>query len=187
MVFVVNYLYESFQLYKCRLCRVESAQCISTWKKTFLVVIEIYKLQNAVIIIVFFVVKYSEVWLDKCRLCAAKKKDNYRREEGKGHRCWLGDIIEYRTNHLAVKMIWWKVVGRTTTLGGWYFGLVWTCWSAIFSIHPLRQVANILFILFFKSSWCKIASAARKRNWFQFRSLSSSDDLLPFLLYLSFY
>ena len=107
--------------------------------------------------------KYSEVWLDKCRLCAAKKKDNYRREEGKGHRCWLGDIIEYRTNHLAEKMIWWKVVGRTTTLGGWYFGLVWTCWSAIFSIHPFRQVANILFILFFKSSWCKIASAAR--NW----------------------
>ena len=30
-------------------------------------------------------------------------------------------------------------------------------------MHPFRQVAVIIFILFFKSSWCKIASAAR--NW----------------------
>ena len=43
----------------------------------------------------------------------------------------------------------------------WWFGMVWTGRSSIFPKHPFRQVAVILFILFFKSSWWKIASAAR--------------------------
>ena len=43
------------------------------------------------------------------------------------------------------------------------------CWYGVnqmmihFSKHPFRQVAIILFILFFKPSWWNIASAAR--NW----------------------
>ena len=54
----------------------------------------------------------------------------------------MGDVLKCCTNHL----------GRTSILEGWWFGVVWTGWSSIF-----------LFILFFKSSLCKIASVAR--NW----------------------
>ena len=39
--------------------------------------------------------------------------------------------------------------------------MVWTGWSSIYPKHPFCQVAFILFILFFKSSWWKIASAAK--------------------------
>ena len=58
-------------------------------------------------------------------------------------------------------MIWTTVFERPSILVRWWFGMVWTRWSSIFPKHPFRQVAVILFILFFKSSWCKIASAAR--------------------------
>ena len=51
-----------------------------------------------------------------------------------------------------------KDYGRTYILVRWYAG-----WSSIFTKHPLQQVDVILFILFYKSSWCKIASAAK--NW----------------------
>ena len=34
-------------------------------------------------------------------------------------------------------------------------------WSSIFSKHSFRQVAVVLFILFFKTSWWKTASAVR--------------------------
>ena len=33
-------------------------------------------------------------------------------------------------------MIWIKVFGRTSLLVGWLFGIVWTRWSFIFSMHP---------------------------------------------------
>ena len=52
-----------------------------------------------------------------------------------------GDLLECCTNHLTARMFW----------------------SSIFSKHPFCQVAFVLFILLFKSSWWKIASAAR--NW----------------------
>ena len=43
-----------------------------------------------------------------------------------------------------------KILGRTSILVGWWFGMVWTRWSFIFSQHPFHQLAFILFILFFK-------------------------------------
>ena len=39
-----------------------------------------------------------------CTVYISQKKDKDRRE-GKGRRCWLGDVLECRTNHLAVMMI----------------------------------------------------------------------------------
>ena len=50
------------------------------------------------------------------------KKDKDRRE-GKGRRCWLGDVLECPTNQLPARMIWTKVFGRTSILVGWLFGI----------------------------------------------------------------
>ena len=47
-----------------------------------------------------------------------------------------------------------------------------------FSKHPFRQVAVILFILFYKSSWCKLAS---------FRPPKPQQRPMPSLLYSSFF
>ena len=47
-----------------------------------------------------------------------------------------------------------------------------------FSKHPFRQVAAILFILFYKSSWCKLAS---------FRPPKPQRRPMPSLLYSSFF
>ena len=44
------------------------------------------------------------------------------RREGKGRRCCLRDVLECRTNHLEARMIRRKVFGRTSILGGWWFG-----------------------------------------------------------------
>ena len=41
----------------------------------------------------------------------------------KGRRCYLGDIFGCRTHHLAIRMIWRKVFGRISFLGGWC--MVW--------------------------------------------------------------
>ena len=81
--------------------------------------------------------------------------------EGKGRRCWLGEVLESHTNHLEARMIWSKVFGGASILegSGWWFVVV----INHFSKHSFRQVANILLILVFKYSWYKIASAAR--NW----------------------
>ena len=79
-------------------------------------------------------------------------EEGSRQKEGKGRRCWLGDVLECRT----------KIV-RSILVGWWLFGMVWTGWSSIFAKHPFRQVAVIILILYFKSSWWKIARAAR--NW----------------------
>ena len=53
------------------------------------------------------------------------KKDKDRRE-GEGSCCCLGDVreLECRTNHLAAKMIRTIVLGRTSILAGWWFGIV---------------------------------------------------------------
>ena len=51
-----------------------------------------------------------------------QKKDKNRRE-GKGRsRCWLGDVLECRTKHLAAKMIRKKFLGEHPF---WQGGLVW--------------------------------------------------------------
>ena len=73
------------------------------------------------------------------------------------------------TNHLAARMIWRKVFGRTSILVWGWFGIVWTGWSSICWKHPFRQVVVILLILFFKLSLCKIATSIPSSN--------SSDDL----------
>ena len=75
-------------------------------------------------------------------------EEGSRQKEGKGRRCWLGDVLECRT----------KIV-RSILVGWWLFGMVWTGWSSLFAKHPFRQVAVIILILHFKSSWWKIASA----------------------------
>ena len=85
----------------------------------------------------------------------AQKKNKYRRDD-KGHRCWSGDVLKCSTNHLVAGMIWRKVCGRSSILGG---GMFWS-WC---EPHTFHQVSIILLILFFKSFWCKIANAAR--NW----------------------
>ena len=46
-------------------------------------------------------------------------------------------------------MIWRQIFGRTSILGGWLFGVVWTEWSLFFQS---TQVSVLQFILFFKSS-----------------------------------
>ena len=79
-----------------------------------------------------------------------KKKDTDRRES-KDRCCYLGDVLECRTNQLAARMFWTKVFVRTCILVGWWFGVVWTGWSSIFSKHPhSAKLPFFLFILFFK-------------------------------------
>ena len=41
-------------------------------------------------------------------------------------RSWLmvGHVLECRTSHLAARMIWRKVFGNASILGGWWFGVV---------------------------------------------------------------
>ena len=114
---------------------------------------------------------------------SAEKQDKDRRE-GKGHRCYLGDILECRTNHLAARMIWTKVFGRKSIWVGWWFGMVWTGWSSILSKHPFRQVVCILFILFIKI--ILVENREHGKELHQFRPPSSRDDLcLLFCLYPS--
>ena len=43
----------------------------------------------------------------------------------KGRLCCLG------TGHLAAWVIWRKLAGKTSILGGWWFRVVWTRWSSI--------------------------------------------------------
>ena len=76
--------------------------------------------------------------------------------EGKVLRyCLLGDGIECRTSHLAARMIWRKVFGKTTILGMWWFGVVWTSRSSFLSeasispsarspLHPFIKIILVL-------------------------------------------
>ena len=57
-------------------------------------------------------------------------------------------VLEYRTSHLAARMIWRTVFGKTSILGGWRFGFMWTRWLSIFLKNPFCQASIILFILF---------------------------------------
>ena len=98
-------------------------------------------------------------------------------------------ILICRTNHLAARMIWRKkVVGKTTILVGWLFGMVGTGWSSLFqSIHSAKyhSLAFILLILFYKiilveNIWCG-------REFNQFCRPNSSDDVcLLFCCYPSY-
>ena len=96
----------------------------------------------------------------------AYNKDKYRRE-GKGRHC---------CNHLAARIIWRKVFGRTFILGGWWFWCGVNRMIIHFSKDPFQKVplAVILVIFFFNSSWYKIASVVKQQQ----RPLAS-------LLYLS--
>ena len=49
---------------------------------------------------------------------------------------------------------------RTSIVGGWWFGVVWTGWSSVYLKRPFCQVSILLFIIFFKSSLRYMASAA---------------------------
>ena len=81
-------------------------------------------------------------------------------------------------------MIWTKVFGETSILVESWLGIVWTRWSSIFPKHSFSQVEIVPFILFFISSWWKIASAARKL----INSVSQTQRRpLPSLLSLSFF
>ena len=57
--------------------------------------------------------------------------------------------------------------------------LMWCEQMILFPMHPFRHVAVILFIFFFKLSWCKIAIAS-------IPSIKQQRRPLPSLLYLSF-
>ena len=52
---------------------------------------------------------------------ATIEEETYRRK-GKGRRCWLGDVLECGTSHLAARMIWTNVFGWTPILVGWWYG-----------------------------------------------------------------
>ena len=84
--------------------------------------------------------------------------------------------IECCTIDLAARIIWKNVFGRTSILGGLWFGVVWTGWSSIFSNLifsnlPLCQESVLQIILFFKSFWRYSASLN------QFHPPTTSDDL----------
>ena len=62
------------------------------------------------------------------------------RREGKCRHCWLGDVLESRTGHLAARIIWRKDFRRTSILGDWWFGVVWTDDHPFFwSIHSAKS------------------------------------------------
>ena len=50
-------------------------------------------------------------------------------------------------------MIWRKVLGRTSILGGRRFDVVWTDDHPFFLENPFRKVSVLLLITFFKSSY----------------------------------
>ena len=133
-----------------------------------------------------FCINPSSMWLSKARnltpcfvLHIEQESD---RREGKGRRCWLGGrILECRNSHLAARMIGINFFERISILGGRWFGV--NQMIIHFPKHPYRQVSVLLFILFFKSSWCFKASAAW--HWINSISRITSNDLcLPFCLIL---
>ena len=86
-------------------------------------------------------------------------RDKYRRE-GKGRRWCLRDILKCHTNHLAARMIWRTVIGITSILVGLQFGVVWF----VVAKSTGSQYFIILFIPFFKSSWCKISPPKQQQR-----------------------
>ena len=100
-------------------------------------------------------------------LSPAKKKDKYRRSLLMvGRLTWMPHC-----NHLAEWMIWTK----SSILVGWWFGIVCTRCTSIYSMHPFRQVAFILFILVFKI--IPVENSQRDNELNQFRPPNSSNDL----------
>ena len=85
--------------------------------------------------------------------------------EGKGRRCWLRDILEC----------------RTSILGGWLFGVVWTRWhfskasippSILSSILPFLQIILVLH------------GYSAARNWISSILQPAVTFCLPFFLIL---
>ena len=85
--------------------------------------------------------------------------------EGRGRRCWLGDILEC----------------RTSILGGWLFGVVWTRWhfskasippSILSSILPFLQIILVLH------------GYSAARNWISSILQPAVTFCLPFFLIL---
>ena len=77
----------------------------------------------------------------------------YKRKEGKGRRCCLGEVLECHTRHLSARMIWrklWKNI---------HFARVVCLVCCEQDDHPsfwsiqFCHVSVLLLILFFKSSW----------------------------------
>ena len=72
-----------------------------------------------------------------------------------------GDVLECRSNHLAARLIWRKVFGRTSLFVGWWFGVVWTRWSTFFegSIPPssLYSIFSLLQIILVQNFYCSAA------------------------------
>ena len=67
------------------------------------------------------------------------------------------DVLEcclHYTHHISARSILKKSFGRTSIVGGWWFGLVRTRRSSIFLKHLSRQVYIRIFIHFFKSRCC---------------------------------
>ena len=94
------------------------------------------------------------------------------RREGKGRRCYWGEVFEWRNNYLAARMIWKKVFERTSTLGGRWFGVVWTERSSIFPKQP--------FYPFFFSTISSNHPGAKPVVRFRIESIlspNSNDDL----------
>ena len=101
---------------------------------------------------------------DSLHITIDPKKKHKCRREGK-HRRGHGweHILTAWTPHLSfitkddLKKDFWENIhfGRVVV-----WNMVWTWWSSTSSKHPFRQVAFILFIPFFKLSWCQIASAS---------------------------
>ena len=56
--------------------------------------------------------------------CTVHIEEELDRRDGKGRQCCLGDVYLKipHCSDLAARMIWKKVFGRTSILGGWWFG-----------------------------------------------------------------
>ena len=85
-----------------------------------------------------------------------------------------GRILEYRTYHLAARLMFWRnVLGKTSPFGGCVLVFIHSFKASFppssrYYIHP-----------FFKSSWWKTASAAM--NWINSIPPSSSNNLCLFI------
>ena len=105
------------------------------------------------------------------------------RRKGKGRRCCLGNILECRTSQqgwieekfLEEEHPFWRVVV-------WRAGVKHR-WSSVYLKHPFCQAFVLLFIPFFKSSWCYIY-IVRSWNWIIRRANSSDDLCFLFCLFL---
>ena len=76
-----------------------------------------------------------------------RRRIRYERKQRSSLILW--NVLESRASHLAARIIWRKVFGRTSILGKVVlkFGMVWTRLSSIFPKHPFHEVSVLQFIL----------------------------------------